>query len=525
MKKAIGVIVGVVVVLGAAWVAGAWYTGKRLDAVLQQRVDEANTRLQALLPGGRASLSVESLDRHLFSTDVRLRVRIGAGAMGAQTPGQDDVVDIGAHVWHGPFPLDRLKHGQLVPVMAAGTFALQENDTVRPWFALTKGAPPVSGQAAIGYSQAVAGTVTVEPVKFSRDGADLDFSGLALDFSQDSAKRTRLDGAVDTFSFKTANAQLASQVDLSGITMATDMRPGPADLQVGSTVLAIKRIAFAPAQRPPLLLTNYTQRTDASEGQGGLALHGAYDVAMLNIGGKDIGQIQVSLGAKSLAPEALKSLATLYGRLWSRSMEQAQASAAPAEPTLTPEEQAQALAARQTLLAGNPNFYIDPILLKTPSGEARFTLNLDLADPGTGNQPVEERIARTLRKLDARASLAQPLLAALLSQSMQRDGMSAAAADAQAQALAGVLGKAAADSGYATVQGSDIVSTLHYADRVVDLNGTKMPLEQFAGLVLQGVMGMMSQPGPDMDTPDDAPDADAPDDNDDAVPTPGVPTR
>jgi uncharacterized protein YdgA (DUF945 family) len=525
MKKAIGVIAGVVVVAGAAWAAGAWYTGERLEAVLRQRIDEGNARLQALLPGGKASLSLESLDRHLFSTDARLQLRLRAAAVDGQPAGQEDVVDIAAHIGHGPFPLERVKRGQLMPVMAAGTFALQENDTVRPWFALTQGAAPLSGHAAIGYSQSVSGTVTLAPVKLARDGNVLDFSGLALDFSQDADKRTRLDGAVDTLSFKTADAELPSQIEVTGITLATDMRPGPADLQVGSNVLSAKQIAFTPANRAPVILTGYTQRTEASAGQGGLALHGAYDVSMLNVAGQDVGQIQVELGAKSLAPEALKTLATLYGRLWSRGMEQAQAAGGDsAPPDLTPEEQAQALAARQALLAGNPNFYINPILLKTPRGEARFTLSLDLADPGVADQPMEERIARTLRKLDARVSLAQPLLAALLSQSMQRDGMDATTADAQAQALSGVLAKAAADSGYATVQGSDIVSTLHYADRVVDLNGTKMPLEQFAGLVLQGAMGMMGQSEPDMDTPDDAPDAAEPDEDGDQTPAPDTGT-
>ncbi len=67
------------------------------------------------------------------------------------------------------------------------------------------------------------------------------------------------------------------------------------------------------------------------------------------------------------------------------------------------------------------------------------------------------------------------MVADLLADNMQRDGMDAAAANAQAQVLAAMMGKAAASSGYATVQGTDIVSTLQYADRTVDLNGAKMP--------------------------------------------------
>jgi uncharacterized protein YdgA (DUF945 family) len=532
MRKAISVVAGVVVVVGVAWTAGAWYTGQRLEDVVRQRVDESNARLQTLFPGGRAALSLDRLDRHLFSTDVllRLHVRTGGGPQG-QPAAPEDVIEIASHVGHGPFPLERLKHGELMPVMAAGAFGLQENDTVRPWFQLTKGIPPVSGRAVVGYTQAVFGTVRVEPVQMVRDDAALDFSGLMLDFAQDPDKRTRLDGAIDKLSFKMTREPASAQADVDGVTLASDMRPGPADLQVGSTTLTIKRLNLAPAGHAPIALTGYTQRTEASDDNGALALHAAYDIAMLNVAGKDIGTVQVSLGAKRLAPEALKSLVTLYGRLWSRGMEQAQADGTgktpPSEPALTPEEQALALSARSALLAGNPNFYIDPIVLKTPRGEARFTLNLDLGDPGSADRPIDDRIAQALRKLDARASLAQPLLAGLLSDNMQRDGMDAAAADAQSQALAAVIGKAAAGSGYATVQGSDIVSTLHYADKVVDLNGNKMPLDQFAGMVLQGVMGMMAQPGQDMEAPDqDEPDEDEPDsENQDQAPVPGTTQR
>ncbi|CAM3868206.1 YdgA family protein [Bordetella bronchialis] len=514
MKKAIGVVVGVVVVVGAAWTAGAWYTGKRLEDIVRQQVADGNARLQKLFPGGEVTLALDTLERHVFSTDIVTRIRIHGGP-GAKPPaGDEDVIDIASHVGHGPFPLQRLRKGQLAPMMAAGTFQLQENDTVRPWFALTQGVPPVSGTAVVSYTQAVAGHLRIEPVKVARDDAALDFSGLSMDYSQDADKHARADGAIDSVVFKTLKGEAPGQVEITGVTLASDMRPGPADLQIGTTALGAKRVALSLAGGAPVTLSDYRQRTEVGEDKGLLGVHAAYDVAMVNIGGRDIGTAQLALGAKNLAPEAIKSLASLYGRLWSRAMDQTQAKdGVPAEPALTPEEQALALSARDALLAANPNLYIDPILLKTAHGEARFTLNLDLAKPEKADLPLDERIAQTLRKLDARASLAQPLLADLLAGNMQRDGMDAAAASAQAQALAAVMGKAAASSGYATVQGTDIVSTLHYADRVVDLNGNKMPLDQFAGMVLQGVMGMMAQP--DMDEPDeDEPDEDQPEDAD-----------
>lgn len=514
MKKAIGVVVGVVVV-GAAWTAASWYTGKRLEDIARQQVAEGNTKLQTLFPGGKVALALESLDRHVFSTDMVVRVRVHSDAT-AQAPAREDQIDIASHVGHGPFPPQRLKRLQLAPVMAAGEFHLQDNDTVHAWYELTKGVAPVSGDTVVSYSQAVSGTLRVEPVKLARDDAALDFSGLTMDYSQDAGKHVRANGAIDSIAFKVLKGEAPGQVEVSGVTLNSDMRPGPADLQVGNTALGVKRIALSLADSAPVLLTGYNQRTEIAEDKGLLGVHAAYDVAMINVGGRDIGMAQVSLGAKNLAPDAIKSLANLYGRLWSRAMDETQAkddaTVVPPQPELTAEEQALALSARDALLAANPNIYIDPILLKGAHGEARFTLNVDLAKPEKADLPMDERIAQTLRKLDARLSVAQPLVADLLAQNMQRDGMDAAAAGAQAQALAAIMGKAAASSGYATVQGTDIVSTLHYADRMVDLNGNKMPLDQFAGMVLQGVMGMMAQP--DADEPDEGdPDADEPGDD------------
>lgn len=527
MSKAIRVVVGVIVVAGVGWVAGAWYTGKRLGEVLPQQVEQANTRLQEVLPGSHATVSLVRQDRHWFSTDVLLRVQFESGAVSGQPAARQDVLDVISHIGHGPFPLDRLKRGQLLPVMAAGVFALQENDTVRPWFELTHGVPPLSGRAALGYGQSVSGTLRTEPLKLTRDDASLDLSGLVLDFSQDRDRRTRLHGTMDSATVDVADDDKAARLKVDGVTLSTDVRPGPAGLQVGTNTLTVKQVALTPPGRPPITLADYTQRTDASEDKGALSVHGEYAASMLTIGSADIGSVQVALGARNLAPEAVKTLLTLYGRIWSRSAEQAQHESGEQqvpEPVLTPEEQAQALEARHVLLAANPNFYIDPILLKTPRGEARFTLNLDLSDPGSPDQPLDERLAKALRKLDARAAVAQPVLAGLLSENMRRQGMDAAAADAQAQALAAIIGKAAADSGYATLQGSDVVSTLHYADGTVDLNGTKMPLDQFAGMVLQGVIGMMGPQDGVMDEPDDqAPDQDDPEENQDQAPSPDTP--
>jgi uncharacterized protein YdgA (DUF945 family) len=191
---------------------------------------------------------------------------------------------------------------------------------------------------------------------------------------------------------------------------------------------------------------------------------------------------------------------------------------------LTPEEKQQAMAAGKALLAGSPTFFIDPISLKTAKGESRFTLNLDLTNPGDKPQPIDELVTNTVRKLDAHLSISEPMVQGLVSQLLQGNGVDAATADKQADMQAKMMSQMAAATGFATVQGSDVVASLSYADKTVDLNGKKMPLQEFATMVLSTAMGMGGGAS-GMDQPEDEePDADEPDDEQqDAAPDAVVP--
>ncbi len=59
-----------------------------------------------------------------------------------------------------------------------------------------------------------------------------------------------------------------------------------------------------------------------------------------------------------------------------------------------------------------------------------------------------------------------------------------AAITRQASMASEMAGTMALSTEMATVQGSDIISTLHYANGQVDFNGQKMPVEDFITLLL-----------------------------------------
>ncbi|OZI36871.1 hypothetical protein CAL29_00010 [Bordetella genomosp. 10] len=519
MKKSLGVVVGVIVVAGVAWVGASWYTGKRVEAEVRQRVDEGNAKLQAFLPNAKMKIAVSSLERHLFSTDIQYSLTIEGVTVEKDKPVQDVAFLLHDHVEHGPFPLARLKRGALAPVMATSDFELVDNDTVKSWFELTKGVAPFSGHATLHYNRDVDGNLVLQPVDFQRPDADLKFSGMDLQVAVTAAdKAAKVSGKMDSVSLDIKDAEAPGKIQVTGMTLNSDMHQGQAGLQVGTNQLAIKQISVVHATDPAILLNNYTQNAELTESGSGFSARAVYDVGMINLGGQDIAGLRLGFGGRNMATDAVKTLVELYGNVISRAMKQNPEQDPQQAFDLPAEDRQKAIAAGKALLAGNPTFFIDPILVHNAKGESRFNLTLDLGDPGPTDQPVDEMVTKLLHKLDAKLTVSAPMVTSILAQQMQQQaGLDAAAAEKQAEATTQALTQMAVATGYLSKDGDNVVGTLHYADKVVDLNGKKMPLEEFAMMVASMAMGMHSQEGMDGD------DSDEGDEPEEATPGAAVP--
>ena len=121
MNKPLGVLAGIVVIAGALNTAGAWYTGTKLEGVLQTSIQEANKELASQLQGTPTHGSVElvSLDRHLYNSTAHYRVKVEDDAAGPDA--QPVELLFVADIEHGPLPWSRLKTFKWMPVMATTT--------------------------------------------------------------------------------------------------------------------------------------------------------------------------------------------------------------------------------------------------------------------------------------------------------------------------------------------------------------------------------------------------------------------
>jgi uncharacterized protein YdgA (DUF945 family) len=127
---------------------------------------------------------------------------------------------------------------------------------------------------------------------------------------------------------------------------------------------------------------------------------------------------------------------------------------------------------------------VEKLAFKTANGESRFNLAMGFASPSSFDLPPDQLGKQLLTQLKAKLSVSKPMVADLATLQALLEGETDAQAIAQQSSQAGeMVGMMALQSGMATVQGSDVVSSLQYADGMVDFNGKKMTVEEFAMLI------------------------------------------
>lgn len=127
---------------------------------------------------------------------------------------------------------------------------------------------------------------------------------------------------------------------------------------------------------------------------------------------------------------------------------------------------------------------VENLSFKTANGESRFNLAIDFAAPASFDLPPDQLSKQVVTEVKSKLSLSKPMIGDLATLQALLDGQTDAQAIAMQSGQAGeMVGMMAVQSGLATVQGDDVVSSLHYADGMVDFNGQKMTVEEFAMLM------------------------------------------
>ncbi|AZF50682.1 GTP-binding protein [Pseudomonas sp. R4-34-07] len=488
MNKPAVVLLGFVVAVGVVSAGGAWYTGKQLEPVLQTAIQNANKELQTSMAGvdGSVSLELVSLDRGVFSSTAHYRLK-GQGSVFGEQNSNPELLFVD-HIEHGPLPFSRLVSLKWLPVMATSHYALEKNATTEQWFAASKDVSPLKGVANIGYSRSVSGNVELLPLEFKDDKSSVSFSGANLDFdSSAEGQKVKADGYMNSLKVAAVDANGdAFEAELAGLTVASNLAKSTFGFYTGQNTIELTdtKVTFGP-QKAVLTLKGFEQKDSSETKDNNLAGRVDYKIDEIGYQGKPVGSAAMAVSMKNVDIPAMLVLTKLY----QDKMQPVQAAAAAGQPApelqLTEAEQTLAEANVNQVLAAKPQLAVENLSLKTTHGESKFSFVLDLAKPASMELPPVELGKQMISLLDANLSLSKPMIGDVAALQAQVGGVTdPKAIEQQSQMAADMVSGVAVGTQLATLEGTDVVSKLHYANNEVTFNGQKMTVEQFISFVM-----------------------------------------
>lgn len=484
MKKTALAVAIPLAVVGLA-VAGAWYTGSRVEQEVTRSLDEANAKLKQLAPDSAVSFSLLGIERGLFSSTARYQVSI-PGEQGA-APRTLVFVD---RLEHGPFPPSRLAKGQLAPVMAQSHFSLQQTPFTHPWFNATGGQVPLSGELTIGYDRRQSGELALAGFTYNARNEVLRLSPASLSYSVSADQnQVQLAGQLAELDLTAVEPESAKpvRVELRGLQLGAQKQEVLSGFALGPGSVKVQRVAVQTEGSPSVVLEDISADEALVRSAKGLDQTVSYRVGKLDVQGQNIGSLTLALSARNLDEKALKDLSATYNQIALANLQ----SDKPLEQQLSPVQQAELQAQALRLLDASPRLALDELSLRTAHGAASASFAVDLRKPD-GNAVAAEDIARSvLAALKAEVKVDKALIGDVVALQAQGDAsLDKVALKQQSDAMTDLFSGMALNSQWAHLEGNALVSSLSYANDKVNFNGRDMSVQEFLAFALGSTQGL-----------------------------------
>lgn len=497
MKKSL-VAVGVVAALGVVWTAGAWFTGKQMEARFADMIAETNAQLNSAAPEAALTLSYQNYQRGLFSSHLQLVIQPAAGKESPWLkPGQQVVFD--ESVDHGPFPFAQLKSFNLLPAMASVSSTLVNNEVSKPLFDAAKGKSPFSAETRVGYTAATDSRITLEPLNYEAEGEKLAFSGGTLNMQADrEGKALALSGEIKSGDFDTLN-EYNQRVQLSFSNLKTDGTSEMTDFaeRIGSQKLSLDKLAIAIEGQQMAVLEGMSLDGASTLSSDRKAINTRLDYTLnsLKLQSQDMGSGKLSLKIDKLDGEAWHQFNQQY---------KAQMNALAAQPELLQDPQvyqqqmtAAFFGSMPILLKGGPTITVAPLSWKNAKGESTLNIALQLNDPSGATgvpQSMGEEIDRSVKSLDSKLTIQTPMATQLMTQVAQLEGRDSASAASMATMTVERFAAMGQQFGLTTRENDNIVSSLQYGAGKITLNGKVMTPEETMIMFMMARQGQSTLP-------------------------------
>ena len=179
MKKST-LAASIIAILGAAWAGGAWFTGKLAESEFERQIAQLNNN--ALAQGTNMVVQIQDakLTRGVFSSDVAYNLMLKL-----QPDEPALVIPMQGKLYHGPLPLDRLSHFDLVPAMFSSQMDVTKNAQTQPWFDAAQGANPFNVVTTVAYNGSAKGDIQAANGQATLNKADWRWQDLSVHYDVD----------------------------------------------------------------------------------------------------------------------------------------------------------------------------------------------------------------------------------------------------------------------------------------------------------------------------------------------------
>ncbi|WP_313499808.1 YdgA family protein [Stutzerimonas nitrititolerans] len=490
MKKLALAIAVPLAMIGAA----TFYTSTQIESTARDAVDQANIKLREITVGSGAGISLKllSLERGLLSSAARYQIDIEVHDEGET---KKYAVLLQDRIEHGPFPASRLARGQLMPVAAQNHFQLERTPQTRKLFDAALGEVPLVGDVAIGYDGSRYGSLRSAAFHAESEKGTIRVSPGTITFDAKHATALRMDGELPEIdAILLGSTGKSVRLGLRGIGVTADKQEDANGFALGNSGVTLKRMDFQAGDAPAVVIQNASVDEVLKQGSRGLDQMIAYRIGQLEAQGRTFSNLALAFSLRNLEVTNLKALVDSYKELLESSPNPQDAVA-----SMTDAQQSKLQAQATQLLEHKPTLALDEFGFETAHGAARLSIVLDLRAPSEDAFTLQAMITSVLASLKAEAGVDKSLLrdfADLIAQHEHRGGqLDPIALQQKADAATELISAMALNSGWSRLEGGRLLSSLHYADNQVSVNGREMSVPEFMGFAYRSIQdaGLLGQ--------------------------------
>ncbi|MWP46735.1 DUF945 family protein [Gilliamella sp. Pas-s27] len=151
MKKTT-IAIGIVAVLGIAYVGTAWHTGNIIENNIDNQLAQITNKVNQIQNNFIFTVEKSNYDKGILSTKVHLKVTASQEDTSEQINTSKTLFDDDITIHHGPFPVAALAKGTFAPQMAWLEYEMTEQTSPKLW-KLAENRPFITGHMGISYGQ------------------------------------------------------------------------------------------------------------------------------------------------------------------------------------------------------------------------------------------------------------------------------------------------------------------------------------------------------------------------------------